>query len=91
MGGKTSNITVQLILQPCCKYFALFVGRFTVPEVANENIIKCIGDQKFVNHESGRKSRVIEVKNNRNHEYQDSNDFASTPENIVNSNTFLFQ
>ena len=31
VGGKTSNITIQLILQPCCKYFALFVGRFTVP------------------------------------------------------------
>ena len=45
----------------------------------------------FVNHDSGRKSWVIEVKNNRNHEYQDSNDFASTRENIVNSNTFLFQ
>ena len=31
VGGKTSNITIQLILQPCCEYFALFVGRFTVP------------------------------------------------------------
>ena len=31
------------------------------------------------------------VKNDWNHEYQDSNDSASTPENIVNSNTFLFQ
>ena len=45
----------------------------------------------FVNHESGRKSWMIEVKNDRNHEYQDSNDSVSTPENIVNSNTFLFQ
>ena len=31
VGGKTSNITIQLLLQPCCEYFALFVGRFTVP------------------------------------------------------------
>ena len=41
------------------------------------------------NHEFGRKSWIIEVKNDRNHEYQDSNDSASTPENIVNSNTFF--
>ena len=33
VGGKTSNITIQLILQPCCKTnCALFVpARFTVP------------------------------------------------------------
>ena len=32
VGGKTSNITVQLILQPCFKTnCALFVARFTVP------------------------------------------------------------
>ena len=32
VGGKTSNITIQLILQPCSKTnCALFVVRFTVP------------------------------------------------------------
>ena len=32
LGGKTSNTTIQLILQPCCKTnWALFVARFTVP------------------------------------------------------------
>ena len=32
VGGKTSNITIQLILQPYCKTnCALFVARFTVP------------------------------------------------------------
>ena len=41
VGGKTSNITIQLILQPFCKTnCALFVVRFPVPWVANENIIK---------------------------------------------------
>ena len=41
VGGKTSNITIQLILQPFCKTnCALFVARFPVPWVANENIIK---------------------------------------------------
>ena len=41
-----------------------------------------------MNHESGGKPWIIEVKNDRNHEYQDSNDSASTHENIVNSNNF---
>ena len=32
VGGKTSNITIQLILQPCCKTnCALFVAHVTVP------------------------------------------------------------
>ena len=32
VGGKTSNITIQLILQPCCKTnCALLVARLTVP------------------------------------------------------------
>ena len=50
--------------------------------------IACFLLPVFMNHESGRKSWIIEVKNDRNHEYQDS---ASNPEKFVNSNNFLFR
>ena len=53
--------------------------------------IACFLLPVFMNHESGRKSWIIEVKNDRNHEYQDSSDSASNPEKFVNSNTFLFR